>query len=69
MSQFEDQSSLRWRKSARSTANSSNCVEIADAGQVIKVRDSKNPTGPHFAFSRREITDFAARIKRGDHDL
>jgi Domain of unknown function (DUF397) len=40
-----DIAGLRWRKSSRSTANGSNgnCVEVAFAGSVIAVRDSKNP--------------------------
>ena len=62
-------SSLRWRKSARSSGQGSNCVEVADAGGVIAVRDSKNPNGPHFAFSRRAVTELASRIKQGLHDL
>ncbi len=39
-----DLAGLSWRKSSRSTANGSNgnCVEIAFAGPVVAVRDSKN---------------------------
>jgi hypothetical protein len=69
MSQFPPQSILRWRKSSASSGDGSNCVEVADAGSVIAVRDSKNPDGPHHTFSRREITDLASRIKQGAHDL
>lgn len=53
-----DLAGLSWRKSSRSTANGSNgnCVEVAFAGPVVAVRDSKNPgTGtvavPATAFS------------------
>jgi len=40
-----DLAGLSWRKSSRSTANGSNgnCVEIAFAGPVVAVRDSKSP--------------------------
>ena len=40
-----DIAGLRWRKSSRSTANGSNgnCVEVAFAGPVVAMRDSKNP--------------------------
>lgn len=63
-------STLRWRKSARSAQGNENCVEIADAGSaVIAVRDSKNPDGPRLAFARREMSDLAARIRSGEHDL
>lgn len=36
---------LAWRKSSRSTASgdNGNCVEIAFAGSVVAVRDSKSP--------------------------
>lgn len=36
---------LSWRKSSRSTAtgDNGNCVEVALAGPVVAVRDSKNP--------------------------
>ena len=69
MSQSPAQSTLLWRKSARSSAQGSNCVEVADADPRVAVRDSKNPDGPHHTFSRREITDLARRIKQGAHDL
>ena len=34
----------RWRKSSRSGANASGCVELAHT--FDRVRDSKNPSGP-----------------------
>ncbi|MGH3768084.1 MAG: DUF397 domain-containing protein [Pseudonocardiaceae bacterium] len=39
-----DLSSARWRKSTRSS-NVANCVEVAFAGPVVALRDSKNPAG------------------------
>lgn len=55
----------RWRKSTRS-ANSANCVEIADnmAG-IVPVRDSKNPTGPALVVERAAFAAFVAGIKGG----
>ena len=37
---------LAWRKSSRSTVSGDNgdCVEVAYAGPVVAVRDSKNPS-------------------------
>jgi uncharacterized protein DUF397 len=47
-----DLTNLSWRKSSRSTASGDNgeCVEIAHAGQVVAVRDSKNPDAGLLAF-------------------
>ncbi|MGH3693894.1 MAG: DUF397 domain-containing protein [Pseudonocardiaceae bacterium] len=39
-----DLSGARWHKSSRSS-NMANCVEVAFAGPVVVLRDSKNPTG------------------------
>lgn len=69
MNQSLDLSSLHYRKAERSSAQGSNCVEVADAGQMIAVRDSKNPTGGTHTFSRRAITQLATRIRAGQYDL
>lgn len=47
-----DLSGLAWRKSSRSTAegDNGNCVEIAFAGPVVAVRDSKSPKTAHLVF-------------------
>jgi hypothetical protein len=63
------QSSLPWRKSSYSTANSENCVEtalLADGRRAV--RDSKNPAGPVLIFSGEEWRTFAECIKRGKAD-
>lgn len=46
-----DLAELSWRKSSRSTANgdNGNCVEVALAGPVVAVRDSKNPAAATLA--------------------
>ncbi|EST28136.1 DUF397 domain-containing protein [Streptomyces roseochromogenus] len=36
---------LRWRKSTYSP-DGSNCVEIATTPSAVRIRDSKNSTGP-----------------------
>ncbi|HEU5158479.1 MAG TPA: DUF397 domain-containing protein [Streptosporangiaceae bacterium] len=63
-----DYSGARWRKSSRSGGQGGACVEVADLGDAIGVRDSKNPGGSKLAFSRREMADFAARVKTGHLD-
>ncbi len=39
-----------WRKSSYSGEGQSDCVEVANTGPNVAVRDSKNPTGPVIAF-------------------
>ena len=37
---------MNWRKSSYSGDNSGNCVEVADKGNQVLVRDTKDLTGP-----------------------
>jgi hypothetical protein len=55
--------SLNWRKSARSSGNGENCVELANAPGIVAVRDSKDPDGPKLTFSRAAFAAFAAEVK------
>ena len=54
----------RWRKSLRSNANGSNCVEVADnlPGRVL-VRDSKDQTGPVLTFGPDAWSAFVAATR------
>jgi Domain of unknown function (DUF397) len=61
-------SGAQWRKSRRSGNQGGACIEIADFGNAVGVRDSKNPTGPTLAFTRKEMADFATRLKTGQLD-
>ncbi|GAB3489643.1 DUF397 domain-containing protein [Amycolatopsis cihanbeyliensis] len=49
-----------WRKSSYSdgAGEESDCVEVATAGPVVGVRDSKDPAGPPLAFTRGAWTRF-----------
>jgi Domain of unknown function (DUF397) len=55
-----------WRASSYSA--SADCVEIADLGDVVGVRDSKDPNGPVIELTRSEWCAFVDAIKRGDLD-
>lgn len=56
-----------WRKSTFSDA-AANCVQIAEAGPDILVRDSKAPEQGHFKFSRQAMAAFVAGVKAGEFD-
>jgi hypothetical protein len=56
-----------WRKSSYSV-NAADCVELADTGAEVLLRDSKHPDQGHFAFTRAEITAFVAGVKAGEFD-
>jgi hypothetical protein len=53
-----DLASAVWRKSSRSGANDSNCVEVADVAVGVAVRDSKDPAGPTLLFDRASWSAF-----------
>ncbi|WP_026341627.1 DUF397 domain-containing protein [Actinomadura atramentaria] len=58
----------QWRKSSRSNQGGA-CVELAALAGEIGFRDSKNPAGPVLVFGRGAVTDLAARIRAGLHEL
>jgi hypothetical protein len=64
-----DLSQVTWRKSSRSQGTTDNCVEIAELGGGIAVRDSKDPAGPTLHLARETWRNITARIKHGLHDL
>jgi hypothetical protein len=41
----------------------SNCVEVRMLGDVVHVRDSKNPTGPSLAFTTGAWADLLAMLR------
>ena len=53
-----DSSALRWFKSSYSTNDGPDCVEVAAAPGAVRVRDSKEPTGPHLVVTTRAWDGF-----------
>lgn len=58
---------LAWRKSRRSGFQG-NCVELADAGESVAVRNSRFPQGAVLAFPARDMASFLDAIKSGELD-
>ena len=56
-----------WIKASRSVATNA-CVELAQAGDLIALRDSKNPDVAPFFYSHAEIDAFLHGVKQGEFD-
>jgi len=59
----DDLRHAQWRKSSYS-GNTGNCVEVADLGDHVAVRDSKDPDGPKLVFTRDVWRAFLESVKR-----
>ncbi|MEV7162991.1 DUF397 domain-containing protein [Streptomyces microflavus] len=53
-----------WRKSSYSSENG-DCVELAELGDVVGVRDSKDHQGPVVSVNRRTMATFVAALTSG----
>jgi hypothetical protein len=58
-----------WQSSSRSAQFPDNSVEVAFVGDVIAVRDSKNPDGPVLVFTPSEWDAFVGGAKDGEFDV
>jgi uncharacterized protein DUF397 len=54
---------LKWRKSSRSDDLGGNCVEVADLGEAVGVRDSKDPGAGHLVVGRAAFRELVAAAK------
>ncbi|MDG4751292.1 MULTISPECIES: DUF397 domain-containing protein [Micromonospora] len=64
---MNDFSRAKWRKSTK-TQQSGQCVEVARVGEVVGVRDSKDPTGPVLLFTTGEFAAFLDGAAKGEFD-
>ena len=64
MAHIQNQSS--WRTS--SFSDGMNCVQVAQLGDSIALRDSKDPDGPVLHFTRGEMIAFLRGAKAGEFD-
>jgi hypothetical protein len=55
-----------WRKSRR--CDSSTCIEIAEAGDGMAMRNSQHPDGPVLLFSRSGWQEFVLGLRAGEFD-
>ena len=53
----------RWRKSSYSGGQGGNCVEVADYGRRVLVRDTKDRQGSVLTFSAQAWRRFAGQVK------
>ncbi|WP_405862863.1 DUF397 domain-containing protein [Streptomyces sp. NBC_01515] len=56
---------LKWIKSSYSEASANNCVEMATAGPLIALRDSKHPELPWTTVSRAAWSEFTGALRTG----
>jgi hypothetical protein len=61
-----DLTNALWRKSSFSSANGSNCVEVAEVAEAMAVRDSKDRHGSALLFTPTSWTAFIDAV-RADH--
>ncbi|MDJ1134681.1 DUF397 domain-containing protein [Streptomyces iconiensis] len=53
---------LSWFKSSYSGSDGGNCVEVAGAGQLACVRDTKNQNGPTLSIPGDQWSAFVAHV-------
>jgi hypothetical protein len=57
---------LNWRKASYSSNGGANCVEVADYGNDVLVRDTQDRSGPVLRLSPAGWRKFANQVKTSD---
>ncbi|MFJ4338581.1 DUF397 domain-containing protein [Streptomyces sp. NPDC088915] len=57
----------RWVK-ARASDGLNECVELAEVGESIAMRNSRDPEGPALIFTRSELAAFVNGASKGEFD-
>ncbi|TDB78718.1 DUF397 domain-containing protein [Actinomadura sp. KC216] len=59
---------ITWRKASHSesTSTQSDCVEVADLGTSIGIRDSKAPEAPHITLTPVAFATLLTQAKRDE---
>lgn len=57
-----------WRKASASSGNGGGCIELARVGDVIALRDSKNPDQAAHLYTLHELACFLDGAQRGEFD-
>lgn len=60
-------STTPWIKATKSVDHN-DCVEQRRHGEMIEIRDSKNPDGPTLRFTRTEFDAWLDGARRGEFD-
>ncbi|MEV5568622.1 DUF397 domain-containing protein [Spirillospora sp. NPDC052269] len=56
--------SVVWRKSSFSGSDYGQCVEVADLGNIVGIRDSKAPGSGHLALGAAGFASLVERVKQ-----
>ncbi|MEU8801262.1 DUF397 domain-containing protein [Spirillospora sp. NPDC048819] len=52
-----------WKKASRSNESGDACIELASNGEIVAIRDSKDPGGPKVLVSSGEFRRLAEMLK------
>ncbi|MEU5878390.1 DUF397 domain-containing protein [Spirillospora sp. NPDC047279] len=63
MTHQKNRSAAVWRKSSQSGGSGGACVEVAELGASVHIRDSKDPSGPELSLDAAQWRTLIRNIK------